>query len=94
LLPYPLTVTTTLPDVTPVGTNTVTELLNQVPETTVAAVVPIVTVLEPCEAPNPNPAIVNPVEPDSLTSARLVIWGTTVKGSSILETPLTVTLTS
>ena len=74
LLAFPLTVTTTLPVVAPLGTGTVIEVvLHEVGD----AVVPLnLTVLVPCGDPKPLPVIVTtaPTAPD--VGERLVILGT------------------
>jgi hypothetical protein len=64
LLPFPLTVTTTLPDVAPAGTWTCR--LVALHETQVTGVPLNVTVLVPCDAPKPLPTMATnvPTGPD------------------------------
>jgi hypothetical protein len=75
-LAAPLTVTTTLPVVAPVGTVAVIEVLLQVP--TVAAVPLNFTVLVPCVAPKFVPVIVTEAPTAPEVGERLVIVGDTV----------------
>lgn len=93
-LATPLTVTTTLPLVAPVGTVTTMEVsLQLVME---VAVVPLkVTVLEPCVAPKFVPVIVTdaPTAPVSVERPLIVGVGRTVNGVPALAIPLTVTTT-
>jgi len=94
LLATPPTVTTTLPVVAPVGTETTTVVALQLVG---GAVVPLkVTVLVPCVAAKFVPAIVTdaPTNPD--VGFRLVMLGpgtVTVKFTPLLATPPTVTMT-
>jgi hypothetical protein len=69
------TVTTTFPDVAPVGTFALTLVLVQLPDTIVAVTPLNLTVLVPCDVPKPLPVIVTvvPMVPD--VGDRLVIDG-------------------
>jgi hypothetical protein len=91
LLATPPTVTTTFPVVTPAGTVTAILVLPQV--VGVAAAPLNATVLVPCVAPKPLPAMVidAPGAPD--VAERLVIAGATVKTKLLLATAPTVTTT-
>jgi hypothetical protein len=93
LLARPLTVTTTFPVVAPAGTGTTMLVADQLVG---VAVVPLnFTVLLPCDPPKFVPAIVTDVPTGPVAGVREVtIGGTaTVKGSALLEAPLTVTMT-
>jgi hypothetical protein len=72
--PFTVTATDTVP-VTPAGTVVVIELLLQLPLLTVAAVVPNITALVPCDAPKFDPAIttVSPTAPEG--GVRLAMTG-------------------
>ena len=85
--------TTTGPVVAPAGTGTTMLIADQV--VGVAAVPLKVTVLEPCVAPKPVPAIVTAVAAGALVGERLVrVGGTiTVKAMLLLARPPTVTTT-
>ena len=94
LLAPPLTVTTMLPEVAPLGTLTV--MLVALQAVAVPADVPLnVTVLLPWDAPKFVPVMVRllPIEPDA--ELRLVIEGegSTVKATPLLASPPTVTTT-
>jgi hypothetical protein len=96
LLARPLTVTTTLPVVTPVGTGTVMLVAVQVVGD---AVTPLnVTVLVPCADPKFVPVMVTVVPAEPKLGDKLVIIGAfgganTVKATPLLARPLTVTTT-
>lgn len=93
LLARPLAVTTTLPVVAPVGTGTTMVVEFQL--VGVAAVPLKVTVLVPCEVPKFAPVIVTevPTAPD-VGDRLLMLGGTkTVKGTLLLASPPTVTVT-
>ncbi len=94
LLATPLTVTTTLPVVAPVGTVATIEVALQL-AIVVAIVVLNFTVLLPCVPPKFVPVIVTdaPTAPD--VGERLVMLGvaSTVKGWPLLSTPLACTTT-
>src|SRR5207249_3308711 len=93
LLASPPTVTTTLPVAAPAGTGTAMLVADQLVG---VAVVPLnVTVLVPCVAPKPVPAIVTAVATGPLVGERLVIVGGTVTVNDIplLASPPTVTTT-
>src|SRR5437667_453379 len=93
LLASPPTVTTTLPVVAPDGTGTTMLVADQLVG---VAVVPLnVTVLVPCVAPKPVPAIVTAVATAPLVGDRLVIVGgtVTVNDTPLLASPPTVTTT-
>src|SRR5215472_16677535 len=89
----PLTVTTTLPVVAPLGTCTPTLVAAQL--VTDAAVPLKLTVLLPCVAPKFVPVSVTAVPTGPLTGTTVVRVGvgTTVKLTPLLATPLTVTTT-
>jgi len=89
----PLTVTTTLPVVAPVGTGTTIEVALQL--VGVAAVPLNVTVLVPWVAPKFVPLIVTGVPSPADDGDRLLMAGVanTVKAAPALDTPLTVTTT-
>lgn len=92
-LATPVTVTTTLPVVAPVGTGTVIELA---PQLVGVATVPLkVTVLVPCVAPKLLPAMVTDVPTAPEVGDKLVMLGVgnTVKPTPLLATPETVTTT-
>jgi hypothetical protein len=89
LLATPPTVTTTLPVAAPAGTGTMIELVPQV--VGVAAVPLKVTVLVPWLDPKLFPFMFTEVPPAPLVGDRLVMFGTTMKFSPLLEVPLTVT---
>src|SRR5205085_676136 len=93
LLASPPTVTTTLPVVAPDGTGTTTLVADQL--VGVAAVPLKVTVLLPCVAPKPVPAIVTAVVTGPLVGDRLVIVGgtMTVNDMPLLARPPAVTTT-
>jgi hypothetical protein len=93
LLATPLTVTTTLPVVAPVGT--FATMLVALQLEAVAAVPLNVTVLVPCVAPKFVPVIVTDVPTAPEVGLRLVMPGvaSTVKVAPLLTTPLTVTTT-
>ena len=89
LLDTPLTVTTTLPVVAPVGTVATIEVALQLP--IVVAVVPLnFTVLEPCVEPKFVPVIVTdaPTAPDVGDKLVMLGVGSTVKDDPLLFTPL------
>src|SRR5207245_815065 len=93
LLASPPTVTTTLPVAAPDGTGTTMLVADQLVG---VAVVPLnVTVLVPCVAPKPLPAIVTAVATGLLVGDGLVIVGgtVTVKVTPLLASPPTVTTT-
>src|SRR5437764_1256632 len=93
LLASPPTVTTTLPVVAPDGTGTTMLVADQLVG---VAVVPLnVTVLVPCVAPKPVPAIVTAVATGPFVGDRLVTVGgtVTVKVTPLLASPPTVTTT-
>src|SRR5438876_138209 len=93
LLATPPTLRSTLPVVAPVGTGTMMLVADQLVG---VAVVPLnVTVLVPCVAPKPLPAIVTAVATGPLVGDRLVIVGgtVTVKATPLLASPPTVTTT-
>src|SRR5215472_6292203 len=93
LLATPLTVTTTLPVVAPLGTCTPTLVAAQL--VTDAAVPLMLTVLLPCVAPKFVPVSVTAVPTGPLAGATVVRVGvgTTVKLTPLLATALTVTTT-
>ena len=92
LLAAPLTVTTMLPVVAPLGTATVMKLVLQLEA--VPAVNPLnVTLLEPWVLPKLLPAIVTEVPTVPEAGERYVIAGVTVKGTPLLTWPLMVTTT-
>ncbi len=73
VLERPLTVTTTLPVVAPVGTGTVMDVALQL---VAVACVPLkVTVLLPCEAPKLLPAMITEVPTAPAVGVRLPIVG-------------------
>ena len=91
LLTCPFTVTTTLPEVAPVGTVAAIERSLQL---VTGALNPLnVTVLDPCCAPKLVPVTVTglPTAPD--VGDRLVMFGNTVKATPLEATPLTDTTT-
>ncbi len=92
LLATPPTVTTTFPFVAPVGTDTAMLVALQLVG---VAVVPLkVTVLVPCVAPKLVPVIVTEVPAGPLFGLRpLMLGDVTVKGTALLVTPPTVTVT-
>jgi hypothetical protein len=91
LLATPLTVTTTLPDVAPVGTFAAIAVLLHV---TIVAAVPLnVTVLVPCVVPKFVPAIVTVVPAAPEVGERPEIIAGTVNVMPLLATPLAVTTT-
>jgi hypothetical protein len=93
LLARPPTVTTTLPDVAPVGTGTPMPVALQL--VGVAAVPLKVTVLVPCVVPKFAPAIVTDVPTAPEFGVKLVMLGgtVTVKATLLLARPPTVTTT-
>src|SRR5580693_1075201 len=93
LLATPLTVTTTLPLVVPVGT--VATMLAALQLVGGAAFPLNVIVLVPCVAPKFAPAIVTEAPTTPEVGVRLVMLGggVTVKATPLLATPLTVTTT-
>src|SRR6266496_361619 len=92
LLATPPTVTTTFPFVAPVGTDTAMLVALQLVG---VAVVPLkVTVLVPCVAPKLVPVIVTEVPAGPLFGLRpLMLGDVTVKGTALMVTPPTVTVT-
>jgi hypothetical protein len=89
LLATPLTVTTTLPVVAPVGTVATIEVALQLP--IVVAVVPLnFTVLVPCVDPKFVPVIVTDAPTAPVVGDKLVMLGvgSTVKDDPLLFTPL------
>jgi hypothetical protein len=93
LLATPPTVTTTLPlpPVAPAGTGTVIVVVLQL--VGVAVVPPKVTVLLPCVAPKPVPAIVIAVPAMPEVADRLLTVGFTLNLTPLLGPPFTVTTT-
>ena len=94
LLATPLTVTTTLPMVAPLGTVTFIDPAAQL--ATLVTLVPLnVTVLLPCEDPKFVPVIVTgaPTAPDVIDRLVMLGVGTTVKLTPLLATPLACTTT-
>src|SRR5438874_2257003 len=93
LLACPLTVTTTLPVVAPLGTGATIEVALQL--VGVAAAPLNVTVLVPCVAPKFAPVIVTEVPAAPEVGDRLLIegGGITVNETPLLGTPLTVITT-
>src|SRR5438874_11928485 len=93
LLACPLTVTTTLPVLAPLGTGATIEVALQL--VGVAAVPLKVTVLDPWVAPKFVPVIVNEVPTPPEVGDRLVTEGDgiTVNNTPLLACPLTVTTT-
>jgi hypothetical protein len=94
LLATPLTVTTTLPVVAPVGTVATIEVALQLP--IVVAVVPLnFTVLVPCVEPKFVPVIVTDAPTAPVVGDKLVMLGvgSTVKDDPLLFTPLALTTT-
>ncbi len=89
LLPTPLSATTTLPVVAPVGTVATIELALQL-VIDVAAVPLNFTVLVPCVEPKFDPAIVTKAPTAPVVGDRLVMLGvgTTVNVELLLFTPL------
>ena len=89
LLATPLTVTTTLPVVAPVGTVATIEVALQL-VTVVAVVVLNFTVLVPCVLPKFVPVIVTEAPNPAVVGDRLVILGVgrTVKAEPLLSKPL------
>src|SRR5882762_3032885 len=89
LLPTPLSATTALPVVAPVGTVAAIELALQL-VIDVAAVPLNFTVLVPCVEPKFEPAIVTKAPTAPVVGDRLVMLGvgTTVKVEVLLSTPL------
>ena len=89
LLDVPLTATTTLPVVAPVGTVATIEVALQLP--IVVAVVPLnFTVLDPCVEPKFVPVIVTdaPMAPEVGDKLVILGVGSTVKDDPLLFTPL------
>jgi hypothetical protein len=93
LLATPLVLTTTLPVVAPVGTVVTIEVALQLD--TVASVPLNVTVLVPCVALKPEPAMVTeaPTAPVDGDSVVIVGVGKTVNVTPLLATPLALTTT-
>jgi hypothetical protein len=91
LLAKPLTVTTTLPVVAPLGTGTT--MLATPHEVGVAAVPLKVTVLLPWVVPNPAPLIVTDAPTAAVFGEIPVMIGITRKDCALLARPLTVTVT-
>jgi len=93
LLACPPTVTTTLPVVAPLGTNTTIDVALQPPANGIAAVPLKVTVLVPCVEPKLAPVMVTlaPTGPD--VSERLAMEGAVTVKNLLLETPLAKTVT-
>jgi len=93
LLARPATVTTTFPEVAPLGTGTT--MLVGLQLVGVAAVPLKVTVLVPCGAPKVVPVMVTEAPTGAEVGFRLVMLGagTTVKGTPLLEKPASVTTT-
>jgi len=91
LLRIPLTATTTLPVVAPVGT--VAVMLVEFQEPTLAVVPLKVTVLAPCDGPKPVPAIVTEAPTKPELGVKLVMLGTTVNATALLARPPTMTTT-
>jgi hypothetical protein len=97
LLAMPLTVTTSMPVVAPLGTGTT--ILVALHVVGVAAIPWNVTALVPCDAPKFAPAIVTEVPTAPDVGFRLVRLGggggggDTVKGTALLASPPTVTTT-
>jgi hypothetical protein len=93
LLLTPPTVTTTvpLPPAAPVGTGAVMEAALQL--VGVVTTPPNVTVLLPCELPNPEPVIVTAAPAMPEVRDKLLMFGTTVNATALLLTPPTVTTT-
>src|SRR5215469_6789469 len=95
LLAVPPTVTTTLPEVAPVGTGA--EILVALQAVGVAATPLNVTVLAPCVEPKFDPVIVTEVPTSPEVGFRLVMLGdavvVTVKRMPLLAVPPTVTTT-
>src|SRR5437763_9500874 len=89
LLAWPLTVTTTLPVVAPLGTGATTEVALQL--VGVAAAPLNVTVLVPCVAPKFAPVIVTAVPAATAVGDRLLIedGGISVHETTLLACPLT-----
>lgn len=93
LLASPPTVTTTFPELAPLGTTTTMVEALQLVE--LAAVPLKVTVLEPCDVPKFDPAMVTEAPTGPEAGLRLEMLGgtKTVKGAPLLARPLTVTTT-
>jgi hypothetical protein len=93
LLDTPPTVTTIVPvpATAPLGTEAVIVVVVQLDA--LAATPLNVIVLLPCGPPKPEPVIVTDVPATPDVSDRLLIFGTTVKATPLLATPLTVTTT-
>jgi hypothetical protein len=88
LLATPLTVTTTLPEVAPVGT---VATIDVAPQLVAVATVPLnVTVLAPCVVPKFAPVIVidAPTAPDVGEIVVMLGVATTVNATPLLSTPL------
>jgi hypothetical protein len=91
LLAWPPTVTTTLPELAPLGTGVTIELALQLLG---VAVVPLkVTVLVPWVDPKFNPVMVTEAPMGPEAGERLLMLGNTVNVTPPLGTPLTVTTT-
>ena len=93
LLASPPTVTTTFPELAPLGTTTT--MLEALQLVELAAVPLKVTVLEPCDVPKFDPAMVTEAPTGPEAGLRLEMLGgtKTVKGAPLLARPLTVTTT-
>lgn len=92
LLANPPTVTTTLPDVAPLGTGATIDVSLQPVD---VAVVPLnLTVLAPWLAPKLVPEIVTDVPTGPEFGDKLLMYGVTENATPLLETPLTVTTTA
>ena len=91
LLAKPLTLTTTLPVVAPLGTGTIMLVALQL--VGVAAAPLKVTAPVPCDAPKLFPLIVTEVPTGPEVGFKLVMVGLTVNKTRLLPIPLTITMT-
>src|SRR5258708_17625875 len=92
LLAQPFTVTTTVLVVAPLGTET--WMLETPQDVGVNAVLFNVTVLFPCDGPNPAPLMVTVVPTAAVLGDKTVMTGMIRNDFALLATPLTVTTTS
>src|SRR5205823_14632236 len=91
LLAMPLTVTTTFPDVVPIGAGATIEVALQLVG---VATVPLnLTVLVPCVEPKVVPEIVTAVPTAPVVGDKPLICGRTVNATPLLSIPPTVTAT-
>src|SRR5262250_373879 len=93
LLASPATVTTTFPELAPLGTTAAILVALQF---VAVAVVPLkVTVLDPCDEPKLEPVMVTevPTGPEAGLAFEMLGGTKTVKSTPLLARPLTVTIT-